>query len=115
MFAVEPEGGWKVGDKAYCLNSTGVEPRTLVERGRVYDVVEVKRIRGMGHNGLKLRGVDTGEVWGFWSNRFVCLRGRTRHLQELQDRSRPDWYGAYKASEATRLTTPAQGMEIDDG
>lgn len=102
LFTVEPTDHWQVGDRAYCVRGLKLDDRYIVEAGRVYSVCAVKKRKGMMNDGLKLAGIDTGDVWGFSSSRFVCIRGRALPIKQINDRTRRGWLDAYVACRDAR-------------
>lgn len=96
-YTIEPTDHWRPGDRAFCVRGLKRDGRHVVETGRVYRVAEAKSYPGMMSDGLKLEGVDTGEIWGFWSNRFVCIRGAGPAGHQIAERTRRRWYEAYRA------------------
>jgi len=107
-YTVEPADHWRAGDRAYCIRGLKHGGRYIVETGRIYSVEDVLRMPGMMNDGLKLAGIDTGEVFGFWSNRFACIRGRP--AEQIAARCRASWHEAYAEcrdarAEITRLTS----------
>lgn len=109
-YAISPTDHWKTGDRAYCLRGLKKEGRHIVEKGRMYHVAEATQIKGMMADGLKLVGVDTGDVWGFWSSRFVCIRGRELPIRQIEQRTSRSWSDAYRAGREAR-NAAAQGIE----
>lgn len=123
MFTIEPTDHWRVGDRAYCLRTLKRGGQHVVERGRIYTVTAVLQMRGMMSDGLHLDGVDRGKSDGFWSNRFVCLRGRQLPHRQIAERTSHSWYEAYRATadaraaqaiEARRVETPKSGSIGDE-
>jgi hypothetical protein len=108
MFTIEPADHWRAGDRAYCIRGAKKLGRYVVETGRVYSVSEVKLIPGCMSDGLRLAEVDMIETWGFWSNRFVCIRGRDLPIRQITERTSRSWLDAYWATAKARA---AQGME----
>ena len=92
-YTVEPTEHWRAGDRAYCVRGLKYAGRHLVETGRIYLVEEVLQMNGMMNDGLKLAGINTGEVFGFWSSRFACIRGQAS--KQLDQRIRYSWSEAY--------------------
>lgn len=109
-FTIDPTDHWMPGDRAYCIRGLKKDGRHIVEAGRVYVVVDARQFPGMMNDGLKLEGVDTGDIPGFWSNRFVCLRGRPPFTEELAQRTRRSWYEAYRACADARGAMVLQGQ-----
>lgn len=101
-YTIEPIDHWKAGDRAYCLRGLRLNGRHVVEAGRIYAVTEVKQTKGMMSDGLRLCGIDTGEAWGFSSNRFVCIRGRALPLKQIAERTRRGWLEAYETCRDAR-------------
>lgn len=73
VFPIEPPEGWAAGDLAYCVNPRNAPCRPRLEAGRVYEVAKAWKPDNIVSHGLALRGIETGDYAGFWSNRFVRL------------------------------------------
>lgn len=101
-YTIEPVDHWKAGDRAYCVRGLKENGRHIVEAGRVYTVSEARQLPSMMSDGIRLVGVDTGKTWGFWSSRFVCLRGRPPFAKQIEQRTRRGWYDAYRECAAAR-------------
>lgn len=114
-YTVEPTDHWRTGDRAYCVRGLKKDGRYIVETGRIYSVSEVKRLQGMMSDGLKLAGVETGDVWGFWSNRFACIRGRELAFRQITNRCRFGWLDAYAECRDARsaIAIEASGRDGD--
>ncbi len=107
-YTIEPTNHWIAGDRAYCVRGLKLGGKFIVETGRVYSVSQAKQVRGMMPDALRLAGVDTGEAEGFWSSRFVCLRGKGLAARQIAARTRHGWSEAY--SECRDARSDAQAM-----
>lgn len=92
-YTIEPTDHWRAGDRAYCVRGLKKDGRHIVEAGRIYRVTEAQQYPGMMNDGLRL--AEVGDVWGFWSSRFVCIRGRELPMQQIAKRTRRSWLEAY--------------------
>lgn len=108
IFTIEPTNHWRAGDRAYCIRGLKKDGRHIVEEGRVYAVVETRQRAGMMNDGLKLAGIDTGDAWGLQSGRFVCLRGKSLPLKQIQQRTRRGWLDAYRECRDARSKEKAR-------
>lgn len=100
VYVIEPTDHWKAGDRAYCTRGLKRDGRWIVETGRMYRVAEARQYDGMMPDGLKLEGVDVGD--GFWSSRFVCIRGRELPARQIKRRTRHAWMDAYATTSNER-------------
>jgi hypothetical protein len=95
-YTVEPIDHWKAGDRAYCIRGVKKGGRYILETGRIYAVAEVRRIRGMMSDGLRLADASAGDEWGFWSHHFACIRRGELPIEQLAKRCRRGWLEAYE-------------------
>lgn len=98
MFAIEPEGGWMPGDRAYCVHGSLLTKPTL-EVGKTYQIESAVKSRGMVHESLALVGVKIPRnARGISSGRFVKLRADLPALRQIVAFATPSWTDAYEAS-----------------
>lgn len=102
VFVIEPTDHWKAGDRAYCTRGLKRDGRWIVETGRMYRVAEARQFESMMPDALKLDGVDTADIQGFWSSRFVCIRGRELPAHQIKKRTRQAWMDAYATTSNER-------------
>lgn len=102
LYPIEPVGGWRLGDRAYCLYGARINGRQVLEKGRIYHLDAVLHVRGLLHSGLRLTGVDRVRRDGFLSNRFVCLRNRGDSLRQINNLTTGKSHDAYIASNTNK-------------
>lgn len=101
IFAIEPDAAWQPGDRAYCIQEARLNDQWLLEAGKVYQVEDVLHVQGLQRCGLKIKGVQSGDKWGFYSSRFVKVSDG-RPMAMLAKRTSRTWIDAYRASQANR-------------
>jgi hypothetical protein len=106
VFAIEPDAVWQAGDRAYCIWAARYNGKWLVDAGKIYEVEAVEHISGLQPCGLKIKGVQAGDRWGFYSNRFVKVSDG-RPMAMLQRRTARTWMDAYDTSNRNRKNWPA--------
>ncbi|WP_144400979.1 hypothetical protein [Novosphingobium sp. MBES04] len=105
MFTISPAEGWRVGDRAYCVEGTRCAHPSL-EAGKVYVVSGVIPVSNCVGDGLNLEGVLAPDgIHGFWSSRFVKLRRGMRSIDQVARATTPAWMDAYRRNNGLGIHT----------
>jgi len=107
VFTIEPRGGWKAGDRAYCVRGSRRTSPTL-EAGKVYVVAEVLPLENMVGDGLVIEGVQLPDGHrGTYSSRFVRLPSDGTAGAAVERMVKRSWCEAYMINTGQADQLPA--------